>query len=365
MKKAILCFAIFLVSLSLSAEDVKNGYCSFSVPASMELQQGFLADIKDSISESGDSLYEAVLQQKGLNASTESLEGYTANSSAYDDYCRITISCKEGTGGLGVLGDEYIDFLSDYMYEALASIYAIPEWNGVKKVDFKGYDAYVLDYVRGSVAGNEDVHVYNMIVSTESHDWTIIFAARTSSLSRWIPAFREFGESFEFSSSESAVPTSDSELGYYSIPGTSQSFYWYRFPEWQSEYQDGMEYQFFYDENYNSDGYILISISVMDLTGLVSNEFEKLGFLYGVQMQMPSLIGETMQGMGVKVKENSISTKDKTYTYSYSYSDFGIEAEGIIFYSFSGSKCIAYSAEWNAEHTRTAEIVDPYINSTR
>lgn len=365
MKKTILYFAVFFMSMSLYAECVENEYCSFSIPASMEFQSGVLADFIDNFSGSGDSYFEAVLQQKGLNASTESLAIYKNNSSAYDDYCRIIISCEEGTGGLGIFGDEYIDILSDYLYETFSSIYAISEWNGVKKVYFKGYDAYVVDYIRKSIAGKEDVHVYNMMVSTEAHDWNIIFAARTSSLSHWILAFREFGESFEFSPSESLIPNSESELGNYLIPGTSQSFYWYRSPEWQTEYQDGMAYWSFYDENHNYDGYIIISISVMDLTGIISNEFEKLGFLYGVQRQIPSLIRENMHGMVFKEKENSINTYDKTYTYSYSYSDSGVEAEGKYYYSFSGLKCIIYSAEWNAGHSRITSIVDAYINSIR
>ena len=364
-KKSVLFILSLFICLSLTAENVTSDYCSFKIPSNMEMQEGVLSDISGSMSYGGDALYEAVLQQKGLNSTTESYEGYVANADAYNDYCRITISCKDGTGGLGVLSTEEIDYLDDYMYDMMASIYAIPQWNGISAISFKGYPAYILDYVRGSVTGDEDVHVYNMIVSTETHDWTIVFAARKSNLSKWIPSFREFGESFEFGYMETVTPQDNSAINTYNIPGTSQRFNWYRTPKWESEYTDGISFNAFYDENYDSDGYININISVMDLTGSISGKFGQLGFLFGVQQQMPLTITELMDGIHVRVKENSIDSEHNIYTYHYSYTIAGMSAEGIVLYSFSGTKCIVFTAEWEDGHPMVENIVDDYIESIK
>ena len=355
---AVLLFCL-LLCFTLSAETVTTEYCLFEVPADMELQEGFFSDISDFFSFDNENLYEAVLQQKGLNSTMESYEGYVANVNAYDDYCRITISCKDGTVGLGELSSYELDYLEDYMYELMSSIYSIPQWNGIKIANFKGYTAYILDYIRGSVAGNEDVHVYNMIISTEAHEWTIIFAARESSLSKWIPSFREFGESFEFGELEAISP--QSAISSFEIPGTSQSFYWYRIPYWQTEYSERIRLSNYYDENYDSDGYININITIMDLSGVVSGRIGQLGFLLGIQQQIPMAVLEMMAGLNVRVIENSIDSENSIYTYRYSYSVYGMSFEGIILYSFSESKCVAFTSEWESIHSKAPEIIDAYI----
>ena len=247
------------------------------------------------------------------------------------------------------------------MFEILSTIYSIPQWNGIKTIDFKGYTAYIIDYIRGSVAGKENVHVYNMIVSTEAHDWTIIFAFRDNSLSKWISSFRDFGESFEFSKQETIKQQSSTKLSSYNIPGTSQHFNWYRAPSWKSEYSEGIKLNSFHDENYGSDGYMNINISIMDLTGLVSGKFAQLGFLIGVQQQVPMQALEMMKGLNVRVKKNSIDSEHNIYTYQYLYSISGMNVEGIIIYSFSGSKCIVFASEWESNHPKIINIIDEYI----
>lgn len=365
VKKTVLLILSLFLCFSLPAESITNEYCSFTIPSSMEIQDGVFSDFSDSLSYGRDKIYEEVLQQKGLNSTTGSYEGFVDNADAYNDYCRITVSCNVGTGGLGVLTDEEVYYLEEYMYEIMSSIYAITQWNGIKAISFKGYPAYILDYVRSSVTGDEDVHVYNMIVSTEAHDWTIVFATRENSISNWIPSFREFGESFEFGYQETIDSRNEYAISSYTIPGTTQNFNWYRTPQWESQYTDGISFKAFYDENYDSDGFININVSVMDLTGVISGRFGQLGFLLGVQQQVPLTISELMTGLNATVKENSIDSEHNIFTYKYSYSAFDMNAEGIILYSFSGSKCVAFASEWESGHPMAESIVDAYIESIK
>ena len=360
VKKAIAVLMLTFLCISMHAKDVENQYCSFDVPGQMELQQGYFADLRQAAGANG-GLFDAVLQQKGLNATTESYDGYVSNSHAYDDYCRITINCSEWTGGLGDLNDYDMEYTEKLLYDYLSSVYELPEWNGIKKTTFKGYIAYVMDYVRGSVSGGENVHVYNMTLSTETNDWTIVFAARERSLSRWITAFREFGESFEFVSQPQGLDNRIAEISRYEIAGTEQDFFWYRKPQWQTSLFDGVRFTNFTDENYDTDGYITVSVSVMDLSGMVSGKVEQLGFLLGVQQQMAYMVLEAMSGIPIRVKENTLDSENNIFTYRYSYSELGFDIEGLILYNFSGSKCIAYTAEWDAGHVRASDIIDAYV----
>ena len=126
---------------------------------------------------------------------------------------------------------------------------------------------------------------------------------------------------------------------------------------YEREPDDKLEYLHL---NYDTDGYITISVSVMDLSGMVSGKFEQLGFLLGVQQQMAYMVLDAMSGIQIRVKENTLDSENNMFTYRYSYSELGFDIEGIILYSFSGSKCIAYTAEWDAGHAKASDIIDAY-----
>ena len=114
VRKIGLVLFCFFICFYLEAKTVTNDYCSFKIPTNMELQDGFLSDISNYISIDNENIYKAVLQQKGLNSTTKSYEGYTNNSASYNEYCRIIISCKEGTGGLGELNSDELDYFDVY-----------------------------------------------------------------------------------------------------------------------------------------------------------------------------------------------------------------------------------------------------------
>ena len=80
---------------------------------------------------------------------------------------------------------------------------------------------------------------------------------------------------------------------------------------------------------------------------------------------VPLTISELMTGLNATVKENSIDSEHNIFTYKYSYSAFGMNAEGIILYSFSGSKCVAFASEWESGHPMAESIVDTYIASIK
>ena len=357
---ALLCILITPVF----SQSFSNEYCSFDVPANMEIQEGLLSELGKTANPS-EAEFRIVLQQKGLNEASD-FSDLDFPLEPYNDYCRITISCNEGTGGLGDLNSEGLQQMDDMMHDMIASIYEIPEWNGVKKVTFKGYPAYVTDYIRGSVTTEgSDVHVYNMAVSTDSYDWNIIFAAREKNIDKWIPSFIEFGESFEFTEEKPITSNSYSTFNVkqFKIKGTDQSFYWYSSPTWTTEYTEGIRCESFYDEKDTADGYISINVMTMDLEDYATNKYGKLGFLMGMQQQTGYAMTEAFGNLGWTVKQNEVDFDNLTYTYRYSYSVLGYDVEGLMIYSFSGSTAIAFSSEWDADYPDAGSIVDAYVNN--
>lgn len=347
---------LFLITGLAFAQDISNDFCSFSIPDSMEIEGEFYSEFKSALEmdSSEDALYKIVLQQKGLNAAMEDIG--RAPLTPFDDYCRIIITCKEWSGGLPEgLSDEDLAFLDNLYYEVTASLYSLPEWNGVKQISFKGYPALLADYVRGSVSGNGDVHVYNITVSSENYDWTIIFAAREENLSKWLPVFREFGESFTFINSGINLPKDD--INEYSIPATSSSFYWFTPVDWETEYAEGVKTSYFADDHYSPDGMITLAISTMDLQGMVNDHFGKLGFLYGSQRQITEAASASLLGFDFRIMENSIDSRNATFTYRYEYS-MGNQFEGLIHYWFDGNTLIALSAEWDKGYEDGRHIVE-------
>lgn len=363
-RSIVLIFALLcILILPVFSQSFSNEYCSFDVPTNMEIQEGLLSELGQTTSLT-DSEFRIVLQQKGLNEASD-FSDLDFPLEPYNDYCRITISCNEGTGGLGELNSEGLQQMDDIMYDMMASIYEIPEWNGVKEVSFKGYPAYVIDYIRGSVTTEgSDVHVYNMSVSTDSYDWNIIFAAREKNIDKWIPSFIEFGESFEFSEGKPTISTSHStsDVKQFKIKGTDQSFYWYASPTWTTEYTEGIRCESFYDERDTTDGYISINIMTIDLEDYATNKYGKLGFLMGMQQQVGYSMTEALTNLDWTVKQNEIDFDNLTYTYRYSYSVLGYDIEGLMIYSFSGSTAIAYSSEWDIGYPDTNLIVEAYLD---
>lgn len=346
---------MLLITGLVFAQDISNEFCSFSIPDSMEIEGEFYSELKSTmkLASSEDVLYKVVLQQKGLNAAMEDIGN--APLTPFDDYSRIIITCKEWTGGLPEgLSDDDLAFLDEMSYEITASLYSIPEWNGVKQISFKGYPALITDYVRGSVSGKGDVHVYNIAVLSDNYDWTIIFAAREENLSKWLPVFRKFGEFFSFNDSIIKLP--QNRINEYSIPATSSSFYWFSSVDWETEYTEGIKTLYFSDEHYSHEGMITLTISTMDLQGMVNDNFGKLGFLYGSQLQIAEAASSSLLGFDFRVVENSIDFDETTFTYRYKYF-LGTEIEGLIYYRFDDNTLIALSAEWDKGYEEGEHIV--------
>ena len=353
----VLILLFFISGVSFGKEQFSNQFCSFVLPDTLEIQAGLYGEFASSLKNDSDNLCNITIQQKGLNSLVEDVQAGITNHAA-EQYCRILISCSSWSGELENLSANDVQLLDDILFDLFSSLYEIKEWNGVYPIYLDGYEGYVADYVRGSSTSDGDVHVYNVQLSTKWNDWNIIFSAREKELDKWIPAFREFGESFDFLPGEHST---QHNLSTYQVKNASKFFSWYTDPEWFLDSIDGVLVWSFSDMHNERGEDLMISVQSMDLGRDISTSAGKYGFLLAVQSQMFSVMSEKLGDVLWRVIKNSIDIEDETFTYRYVYSTYGIDVDGIIYYCFEDTNVIAFNLEWTRNYPEHEAIVDSFL----
>lgn len=350
----------FNYRLPLIAQTITNDYCSFEIPTGMEIEGGWVSEWKNSsnLTEEG-TLFKVTLQQKGLN---DVFDDLNERPTVFDDYCRIIISCEENEGyDVSDLNSEDLAYYDKYLQTYLDSVYKIVSWEGTEFLTFKGYSAYVTEYIRESVTkGKGDVHVYMYTISSEKYIWNITFSTREANINKWKVCFESFVESLEINDNKSVgkeTPICEA----YVIDGTSQNFIWMSRPVWEKTYIQNSCYIISFNDSYQSGlNQVVIGINTYDFSPSGIN-------LYSSQNKK-----EILEQYTKKIKEsfypqttieNKLDKTKLTYSYKCNTSMYGQIMTVVVFANFSGNNLVCYLAMYDKDYQfAEKEIVEPYLN---
>lgn len=362
---------VFLCAVAFSGNGYagntfSNSYCQFEVPESLEIQDGFYKELTDQVNDSDDVIFKMTLQQKGLNNAFEETLA-NGSSDAFNEYCRIMVTCSVLTAGeVEELSESDLALLDEMMYELFSAIYKISKWVGVYATTFAGYDAYVTEYVRESTTkGGGDVHVYNIVFYAAGCDWNIVFSAREKDLAKWSGAFDGFERTFQVTVKSSEIPSPSlmrSELYSWPISNTAKSITWYNAPSWTSSVIQRIKVSSFNDSHLENGRIIMISVNVLDYGSSLSKR-KKNSLLRDLRSETKRGVEQEYTKMGLTTINDTVDENSCTYTYRYSLRpQQGVELEVFNYARFEGSKLITYDLCYSSNHPDKNLIVDSIIN---